>query len=276
MSKNDYLYGGICGNIIGIACYDFDVFHNGFTPFSIEKTMNYYSCDTVLLLAVASAISEIKNKLPMFWYTTSKFDTLIENAIIKNLEYYTRIYNHVSYGDMFVNWINSADHMPYNSCGNGSAIRSAYIGWIGNSIEEVERLAEISAQISHNHPDGIAGAKAVAGAIYFLRIGMSKTDVKRYISKFYNMNFTLRDVSSPMEFNATCQYTVPYAIAAVLENNSYLDTIRAACSIGGDMDTIPCIAGSIAEAIYDVPGNIKNKARIIIGDGLSRIIYGLR
>jgi ADP-ribosylglycohydrolase len=173
---------------------------------------------------------------------------------------------------MFVKWINSADHMPYNSCGNGSAIRSAYIGCVCDSIEEVEKLAEISAQISHNHPDGIAGAKAVAGTIYLLRTGVSKNEVRRYISKFYDMNFTLRSISSPIEFNATCQYTVPYAIAAVLENNSYIDTIRAACSIGGDMDTIPCIAGSIAGVIYNIPDNLKNKTRSVVGDRLSKII----
>jgi ADP-ribosylglycohydrolase len=86
------------------------------------------------------------------------------------------------------------------------------------------------------------------------------------------MNFKLCDVISPMEFNATCQCTVPYALEAVFENNSYLDVMKAACYVGGDMDTIPCIAGSVAEAIYEVPNNIKNKARIIIGDGLSKII----
>lgn len=270
------LYGGVCGNIIGISCYDNKVFYSGYTNESIASMMQYYSCDTVLVLSVASAISELTNKLPMYWHTTNMYDNVIEETLIQKLEYFTRKYNHISYGDMFIRWINSADHMPYNSCGNGSAIRAAYIGWVGNSMSEVEKLAEISARISHNHPEGVAGAKAVAGSIFLLRSGKSKIDVKNYVSRFYNMNFSLSSVRTPLEFDATCQQTVPYAIAAFLENDSYIDVIRAASSLYGDMDTIPCIAGSIAEALYDVPHSIIRKAQSVIGEELSMIADNLR
>lgn len=146
----------------------------------------------------------------------------------------------------------SNDPVPYNSYGNGSAMRVSPVGFAFNKIETVLEVAKNSAQVSHNHPEGIKGAQATAAAIFLARQGKSKKELKEYITTTfnYNLEFTLDQIRPNYGFHETCQDSVPQAIVAFLESKDYESAIRLAISIGGDSDTIACITGGIAAAFY--------------------------
>jgi len=153
-------------------------------------------------------------------------------------------------------WFESSNPEPYNSWGNGSAMRVSAIGWAFDTIEETLAEAKRSAEITHNHPEGIKGAQATAAAIFLARQKKSKDDIRKYIAEtfFYDLNRTLKDIRPQYRFDESCQGTVPQAIIAFLESNDYTSAIQNAISIGGDSDTIACITGGIAEAFYgDIP-----------------------
>ena len=170
------------------------------------------------------------------------------------------------YGHGFINYVTKAlstgNHEPYNSCGNGSAMRVSPVGWAFNTKEEVLAKAKESAECTHNHPEGIKGAQATALAIFMARKGASKDEIKTVMeSEFgYDLNFTLDELRPEYSWAypgaALCQGTVPQAIRCVLEATDYEDTIRNAVSLGGDSDTLACIAGGIAEPLFGVPQNI--------------------
>ncbi len=138
-------------------------------------------------------------------------------------------------------------------------MRASYAGWAAESPEEAEKLGEISARVTHDHPEGIKGAVAVAGCIYRLRVGASKEDVRAYASRFYDLNFTLDDIRERYTFDVSCAGSVPQAIEAFLEGGSFTGVISNAISIGGDSDTIAAIAGSIAEAFYPIPQTLRGE-----------------
>ena len=138
-------------------------------------------------------------------------------------------------------------------------MRASYAGWAAESPEEAEKLGEISARVTHDHPEGIKGAVAVAGCIYRLRVGASKEDVRSYASRFYDLNFTLDDIRERYTFDVSCAGSVPQAIEAFLEGGSFTGVISNAISIGGDSDTIAAIAGSIAEAFYPIPQTLRGE-----------------
>ena len=138
-------------------------------------------------------------------------------------------------------------------------MRASYAGWAAESPEEAEKLGEISARVTHDHPEGIKGAVAVAGCIYRLRVGASKEDVRAYASRFYDLNFTLDDIRERYTFDVSCAGSVPQAIEAFLEGGSFTGVISNAISIGGDSDTLAAIAGSIAEAFYPIPQTLRGE-----------------
>ncbi len=169
------------------------------------------------------------------------------------------------YGGRFFNWLfmprtinKDGIRRPYNSFGNGSAMRVSSVGWMFDTLEETESVAEISASITHNHPEGIKGAQSVAAAIFMARNGKSKKEIKDYIvGKYgYDLNRTCDEIRPRYGFNETCQGSVPEAIIAFLESHDYESAIRLAVSLGGDSDTQACIAGGIAEAFYGMPDEI--------------------
>ena len=171
-----------------------------------------------------------------------------------------RQYPRAGYGGMFYRWLIS-DVMPaYNSFGNGSAMRVSPVAWVANSLEQAETLAKWSAEVTHNHPEGIKGAQAVAAAIYLARTGKSKAEIKDYIEKhYYKLDFTLDEIRPTYQFDVTCQGSVPQAIQCFLEATDFEDAIRNAVSLGGDGDTQAAMAGAIAEAFYEIPEDIKQK-----------------
>ena len=173
--------------------------------------------------------------------------------------------SNVGYGGTFLRWLflpnaifSDGKRKPYNSFGNGSAMRVSAVGWMFDSLEETERLAEISASITHNHPEGIKGAQATAAAIFMARHGASKEEIKDYISKRfkYNLNRTCEQIRPFYGFEVSCQKSVPESIIAFLDSKDYESTVRLAVSLGGDSDTQACIAGGIAEAFYGIPDDI--------------------
>jgi len=184
-----------------------------------------------------------------------------------------RNYPSCGYGGSFGLWVFSNNPKPYNSFGNGAAMRVSPVGFVAKSLDQAISLSKKVTEVTHNHPEGIKGAEATAVAIYLARNGYNINDIKNYIDKhYYKMNFTLDEIRDTYKFNETCQDTVPQAIMAFLESTSFEDAIRNAISIGGDSDTLAAITGGIAEACYGIPKEIRNKALTYLDKRLLNIL----
>ena len=237
------MLGAIIGEIVG-SVYEWDNIKSKDFPLFREKC--FFTDDTVMTIAVADAL--------LNGGTADDF--------IDSMKRIGRLYPDSGYGGRFGSWVLSDEREPYNSWGNGSAMRVSPCGWFAESLVEAETLAEKSAAVTHNHPEGIKGAKATAAAIYLARNGKIKDKIKKYIeSKYgYDLSRTLDEIRPVYRFNETCQETVPEAIIAFLESHGFEDAIRNAISLGGDSDTLAAITGSIAEAAYGIPEEIAEKA----------------
>jgi type I restriction enzyme M protein len=181
-------------------------------------------------------------------------------------------YPNCGYGGRFYDWIMCGEREPYNSFGNGSAMRVSPVGWYANSLAEAELLAKATAEVTHNHPEGIKGAVSVAGVIFLARSGANIKKLKEYVNKYYTIDFTIDDIRSTYQFNESCQDTVPQAFAAFFESISFEDAIRNAISVGGDSDTLAAITGSIAEAYYGIDNVLIDVAVSYLDDELKRIV----
>lgn len=242
------MLGAFAGDIIGSIYERYNIKSKDFTLFT---EMNRFTDDSVMTAAIAEACCS---------YGKKGSKRSFKKDCIKNMKNYGLSHINAGYGGTFIKWLLSKSTSPYNSFGNGSAMRVSPVGWTAKSLAEAEELAKISAEVTHNHPYGIAGAQAVAAAIFLLKNGSSKEELRKYIeSKYYDLNFTIDEIRDSYEFDVTCQGSVPQAIVAFLDADSFEDTIRNAISIGGDSDTIGAIAGSIAEAYYGVPEEIKKQ-----------------
>lgn len=236
------MLGSIIGDMVGSI---FEFCPTKRTDFPLFHVMSTFTDDTVLTIAVAHAL-------------------LDGHDLANTLKMYTLKYPNAGYGGKYLEWALSGDKAPYNSFGNGSAMRVSPVGFWCTSADEILEKAKGSAQVTHNHPEGIKGAQAVALAIFMARTGRSKVEIRRDLAERfeYDLDRTLNDIRPRYAFDVTCQGSVPEAIIAFLESESYEDTIRKAISLGGDADTQACIAGGIAEAFYkDIPENIATEAR---------------
>ena len=203
--------------------------------------------DSIMTLAVAKSLIECNED----------YDKL-HDIVINNMVTIGRKYPNCGFGGHFYQWIMTDNHEPYNSYGNGSAMRVSACGYVGKDLDEVKKLSKIVTEVSHNHPEGIKGAEATAVSIYLARTGKTIEDIKKYIKEnYYDINFTLDEIRETYKFNETCQDTVPQALEAFFESNSFEDAIRNAISIGGDSDTLACITGGIAAAYYGIPERIR-------------------
>jgi ADP-ribosylglycohydrolase len=184
------------------------------------------------------------------------------------------LHPNVGYGGAFIQWLYSDNPQPYNSWGNGSAMRVSPVGFAFQSEADVLLNAKLTAQVSHNHPAGIKGAQATALAIFLAKSGSGKSQIRKRISdEFgYDLNRTIDDIRPEYSFDVSCQGTVPEAIIAFIDSESYEDAIRNAISLGGDSDTLACIAGGIADAFYGVPENIRNEVRKRLTPDLLNIV----
>lgn len=243
------MIGAISGDVIGSV-------HEGAAPqakdFPLFVNQSTFTDDTVLAVAVASAIRE-----------GTGFGTAIRR--------WGRRYPHAGYGGWFRAWLFRDDAAPYNSFGNGAAMRVAAVGWAFNTLDDVLREATKSAEVTHNHPEGIKGAQAVAAAVLAARMGQTKDQIAALLhDRFgYDCSVALSTLQSRGGFDVTCQGTVPAAAVAFLESTDFEDTVRNAVSFGGDTDTLACIAGAIAEAYYGgVPAEIQAQVLRRLDDAL--------
>lgn len=222
-----------------------------------------YECfptdDSIMSLALAQAV------------IISKQDhTDLKDNAVECMQRIGRNYPDCGYGSSFYNWIFSENPKPYNSFGNGAAMRVSAVGFAANSLEEVKEMSRLITEVTHNHPEGIKGAEATASAIYMARNGSSKEEIKEYIEKEfrYDLDRSLDKIRLGYHMDETCQKTVPEAIIAFLEARDFEDAIRNAVSLGGDTDTLGAITGSIAEAFYGIPAVLIAECRRRLDEGL--------
>ena len=203
-----------------------------------------------MTLAIAKALLESDND----------WSRLRENAV-KCMQEIGRRYPNCGYGQMFYLWLHKRTPKPYNSFGNGAAMRVSPVAYVAETIEQCIKLSDIVTGVSHNHPEGLKGAQAAAVATWAALQEMPKQEIRELIEDlFYDLNFTIDEIRPKYRFDASCQGSVPQAIKAFLESDDFESAIRLAVSIGGDSDTIAAIAGGIAEAYYGIPEHIKMQA----------------
>ena len=251
------MYGAILGDIIG-SPYEFNRGDKtkDFKLFD-EKRYPTYTDDSVMTVAIAKGIMEAG---------TDASEEDMKEAFIRYMVKYGLIYAHGHYGNMFSMWLRSFDHKPYGSYGNGSAMRVSSIGWLYDSLEDTARVARWSAEVTHNHPEGIKGAETIATSIFLARNGYSKNVIRKWIEETYgyDLSRTCDEIRPTYRMDETCQGSCPEAIISFLEGKDFEDVIRNAVSLGGDTDTVACMAGSIAEAYYGVPKKLKSKSELIL------------
>lgn len=228
--QSNTIIGAIAGDIIG-SIYEKNNIKT--TEFELFNDNCIFTDDTILTIAIADCILHNKN-------------------YVETLQKYGLKYKKRGFGSSFIKWLNNSNPKPYNSWGNGSAMRVSAVGFAFNTIKEVLQKAKESAEITHNHQEGIKGAQAVASAIFLAKTGKTKSEIKKYITETFNYELTrtIDNIRPTYKFHVSCQGSIPESVIAFLESKNYEDAIRLAISIGGDSDTIACITGSIAIAYY--------------------------
>lgn len=246
------MYGAIIGDMVG-SPFEFDR-GNKTKEFELFCSESEFTDDTVMTIAVAEALLEAGKD--------GKTE-LIKEMVIRSMQKWGRKYPYAGYGGRFRWWLQAENPQPYNSYGNGSAMRVSAAGWLYDSLERTREVARATAEVTHNHPEGITGAEATVAAIFMARNGRTKAEIKQYIvEEFgYDLSKTCDEIRPGYYHVESCQGTVPEAITAFLEGKDFEDVIRTAVSLGGDCDTLTAIAGSIAEAYYGVPEEMKEEAR---------------
>ena len=187
---------------------------------------------------------------------------------------YGNAYSRKGYGGRFRKWLVDPNRKPYGSYGNGSGMRVSPVGWMFDSMEETRKYAKLSAVVTHDHPEGIKGAEATAAIIYMARNGSSKDEIKDYVIREfgYDLSRTCDEIRPKYHHVESCQETVPEAITAFLEGKDFEDVIRTAVSLGGDCDTLTCIAGGMAEAFYGVPEEFKEECRKRLSEDILEVL----
>jgi len=253
------MLGAIIGDIVGSR---FEWNNNRSKQFDFLTYKCSVTDDSIMSLAIAKALLESK----------ADYSDLSENAV-KYMQDIGRHYPNCGYGGRFRDWIHSDNPKPYNSYGNGSAMRVSACGFVANSLEEVIQLSNAVTEVTHNHPEGLKGAEATAVAIFLARSGKNLLEIRDCITKnYYPLNFTLDGIRDSYEFNESCQDTVPQALEAFFESKNFEDAIRNAISIGGDSDTLAAITGGIAEAYYGIPTEIRKHALTFLDERLLKIL----
>lgn len=237
------MIGAIIGDIAGSR---FEWRNCKSKEFRLFHEKDHPTDDSIMSLAVAAAIMDCEgdySELPA--RTVSRMQEL------------GRKYENAGYGGTFIKWIWSKNPRPYGSYGNGSAMRVSPCGIAAGSIEEARSLSEAVTRVSHDHPEGIKGAEAIAVSVFLARSGRSRDEIRKYITdNYYDLNFTIDQIRPSYEFDVSCQGSVPVALEAFFESSDFEDAIRNAISVGGDSDTIACMAGAAAEAFYGVPDQL--------------------
>ena len=257
------MYGAILGDIIG-SPYEFDR-SSKTKDFPLFSPESRFTDDTVMTVAVADAFLSCP---------AGASDEEIRQQLIRSMQRFGRLHPGIGYGAKFFAWLMTENPKPYGSWGNGSAMRVSSAGWLFNDLDTVLNMARLSAEVSHDHPEAVKGAQVTAAAVFLARTGSSKEAIKTYIeSAFgYDLSRTCDEIRPSYRHDVSCRGTVPEALTAFLEGNSFEDVIRTAVSLGGDCDTLTCIAGSIAEAFYGVPDELKQACREYLSADLTEVL----
>lgn len=245
------MLGAIIGDMIG-APYEFDR-GDKTKDFPLWVSGSHFTDDSVMTVAVAEALMDVESGVQSDIFT----------AVQASMQKWGRKYPRAGYGAMFRKWLASNSPKPYGSYGNGSAMRASSVGFMFDTLEQTKEAAALTAIVTHDHPEGIKGAQATACAVFLARTCCAKCDIRQYIQdEFgYDLSRTCDEIRPGYRHDASCQKTVPEAITAFLEGRSFEDVIRTAVSLGGDCDTLTCIAGGMAEAFYGIPEEIERECR---------------
>ena len=230
-----YMFGALVGDIIG-SHFEFNNTKSKDFPFFNEDTR--FTDDSVLTLAISKYFLKFPKEIN-------------KNELIKIIKETAQRYINAGYGPSFLRWINSNSSLPYNSYGNGAAMRVSPVAYVSNSLEETIKLSDFVTSITHNHEEGLKGARCIATSIYLLLHGATKSEIKEYVEKnYYQLNFDYQDLVQNYKFEISCQKSVPQAIYIFLISKNYIDALRNAISIGGDSDTISDMVLALSEAYY--------------------------
>ncbi len=251
------IYGDIAGSVYehcNIKTKEFDIFGDPFCSLTD---------DSVMTLAVAHAFTVCDSL---------EDDGKVCEQLTKSLRLFGRFYPHAGYGSGFYCWLIDESKGPYNSFGNGAAMRCSPAAFAAKSLEDAERLGALTASVTHNHPEGLKAARAVAGACYLAKNGADMQTIKDYVAKFYTIDFTLDEIRPTYRFDVTCQGSVPQSLEAFFESESLEDAVRNAISIGGDSDTVAAIAGSVAQCYYGITDEEKKKVYSYLDERLIGVL----
>ena len=243
------MLGAIFGDIVG-SVYEFN--NTADLHFPLLSRYSRPTDDSIMTLAVARALME----------TWGQPDDAIRAALVREMRDFGARYPNGGYGGRFSDWLAADDPQPYGSFGNGSAMRVSPVGWLCGTMEDTLHLARLTAEVTHNHPEGIKGAQAIAAGVFLARAGQDKDAILRSLTErfHYDLTRTLDEIRPTYGFYEICQKSVPEAIRAFYEGETYEDVIRRAVALGGDSDTIACMAGALAEAYYGMPEAFQKEA----------------
>lgn len=243
--------GAIVGDVVGsryewhnVKTKDFPLFGAGCRP----------TDDSVMTLAVGEALLEHR-----------RTGGDLERLAVEKMQEWGRRHPNAGYGGAFRRWLVSDRPKPYYSWGNGAAMRVSLCGWFASTLDEAHGFSDAVTRVTHDHPEGLAGARVTAGSVFLARTGASKDEIRKYVESTYRkIDFTLDEIRPSYEFDVSCQGSVPQALAAFFEAEDFEDAIRNAISIGGDSDTIGAITGAVAGAFWGVPGAIRSQVETLL------------
>ena len=253
------MLGAMIGDIVG-STFEFN--NHRSKVFRFFRFDCAFTDDSVMTTAVARAL--------LMGHAAD--DARFREDLIDVMHEYGERYPDCGFGGMFGRWLISGSREPYNSFGNGSAMRVSPVAWVAKSLGECEHLAALTASVTHNHEEGIRGAVCTAGAAYLARTTHDMEAVRAYVARHYTIDFTLDEIRDTYRFNETCQKTVPQAMQAFFESTGFEDAIRNAISVGGDSDTLAAITGAVAEAYYGIDKGMREAALCFLDDFLKETV----
>lgn len=250
------MLGALVGDIIG-SVYEFR--NTKRTDFNLFTPHSTFTDDSVMTLAVAK------------WLVEDEAHSVL--GLVLRMRELGNEYPNAGYGGSFCRWLRAEAPLPYNSWGNGAGMRVSPVGLYSKTIDEALALAALSAVVTHSHPEGVKGAQAIATSVFLCKRGASKQEIKDYVTRMfgYDLERRIEDIRRNYFFDVSCQGSVPEAIIAFLEGNTFEEVIRLAVSLGGDSDTIACMAGAIAACCYEIPADIANKCNCLLTEDLRDI-----
>lgn len=251
------MLGAIIGDIVG-SVYEFQNMKS--TDFDMFTPWTKFTDDTVMTLAVAK------------WLVEDESHSL--QGLVYYMQKLGRKYPNAGYGGNFDAWLYRENPQPYNSWGNGAGMRVSPVGLYAQTLDEALALAAVTAAVTHNHSEGVKGAQAIAASVFLCKKGKTKEEIRDYVERVfdYDLHRKIADIRPSYTFDVSCQGSVPEAIIAFLEGNTFEEVIRLAISLGGDSDTIACMAGAIAACMYPIPDWITAKCNEILTEDLREIM----